>query len=119
MDKADLDYLKGLLLSAQQKLKQEPFVVPAREHRDLHMHIMYKIDNLFVIGLLETYWDVYERLGMSVSTELSYHEKVWHYHERIVEAIGMRDFNLSYQLLREHMELLNERTRPTLIQSFE
>ncbi len=115
----DIRCLKKLLLTAQQKLKREPFVVPVSEHRQLHMRIISKIENVFVVGLLETYWDLYEELGLSISDELAYHQKVWQYHERIIDAISVRDFNLSYQLLREHMNLLTYKTRPNLIQSFE
>lgn len=119
LQEKDLKYLRELILKAKTKLKAVPFEQPVAEHKALHMTIFANIENVFVTGILETYWQLYDQLGLSLSNELGYHEKVWSYHERIVDAISVHDINLSYNLLREHMELLNNKSRPSLIQSFE
>ena len=58
---------------------------------------MYKkLNNIFVTGILEAYWQAYEDVGLDVYTDLQYLEQVWTYHQKTVEAIASGE--LDYRL---------------------
>ena len=105
---SELDCLKGLIQQAQRKLESTPPQLPHQEHRDLHLTIYGKLDNVFVVGLLEAYWDAYEAVGLSQYTELSYLKSVWRYHAMIVDALIEGDVDKGYRLLLEHMDLIKD-----------
>ncbi len=89
-------------------MASNPPQLPHQEHRDLHLTIYGKLDNVFVVGLLEAYWDAYEAIGLSRYTELSHLKSVWHYHAQIVDALEAGDVNQGYRLLLEHMDLIKD-----------
>jgi DNA-binding FadR family transcriptional regulator len=115
----DYQMLRSLVSRAQVKLKGEPIQIPHYEHRELHLTIYRRLDNPFVLGLLESYWDMYEAVGLDVYTDITYLERVWYYHQQIVEAICAGDITSGYQALVEHMELLVQRSKPVSYQKFE
>jgi DNA-binding FadR family transcriptional regulator len=105
----DLSFLKSLVNKAWTKLNGKPVQIPHNEHRQLHITIYKKLDNEFVNGLLEAYWDAYETIGLNVYADLSYLQKVWQFHHEMVDAIVTKDFDLGYQKLIEHADLINQR----------
>ena len=106
-DKAEL---QELLDRAKQKLNGSPIQVPHEEHRKLHMVIYQRLENPFVTGLLEAYWDAYEAVGLNVFTGgLSYLEEVWEYHTQMIEAICNDNYEAGYQALIQHTDLLYNR----------
>jgi len=107
----DLIFLKSLITKAWTKLNGQPVQIPHIEHRLLHISIYRKLDNEFVNGLLEAYWDAYETIGLNVYTDLSYMQKVWQYHHEMVDAIINKEYDLGYQKLVEHADLINQRPR--------
>lgn len=109
LDTADVVYLQELITQAQEKLNRTPIVVPSTEHRQLHLTLFGKLDNPFVLGVLETYWDAYDAFGLNLYAELDYHKQVWDYHQRIVDALGAGEIERSRALLVEHMGLLRHR----------
>jgi DNA-binding FadR family transcriptional regulator len=115
----DHQLLRDLVVRAYQKLRGHPVQIPHSEHRELHLSIYRRLDNPFVIGILDTYWELYEAVGLAVYTDYSYLEKVWQYHERMVEAICAGNFAAGYQALNEHVDLLYQRSRPVSRQKFE
>jgi len=68
----DLEILKSLIKQAWSKLNGYPVQIPHAEHRELHLTIYKNLENEFVNGLLEAYWDAYETIGLNVYTDLSY-----------------------------------------------
>lgn len=108
LDGSDLSHLKELVSRAWKKLESSPPRLPHIEHRDLHLAIYGKIENVFVVGLLEAYWDAYEAVGYSQYTELAYLKSVWQFHNEIVEALEQKDYETGYQLLLKHMELIQD-----------
>jgi len=102
-DKQDL---RDLVDSAWAKLHADPIRLPQQEHRDLHLAIFKNLENVFVQGILECYWDAYEEVGLARYEGLDYLEKVWDYHRRIVNAICANEVALGHQLLKEHMDLI-------------
>ena len=105
----DLEELASLISHAWKKLHGAPIQIPQEEHRQLHLLIYRRLNNPFVLGILEAYWDAYEAVGLNVYADYSYLEKVWEYHEAMVEAICRKDFKAGYQALAEHTDLIYHR----------
>jgi len=107
---ADKLELQSLIARAKEKLHGNPIQIPHEEHRKLHLVIYRRLENPFVTGLLEAYWDAYEAVGLNVFTGgLSYLEEVWEYHTQMVEAICNNDYEAGYQALIQHTDLLYHR----------
>ena len=53
----DKEELQDLLVRAKEKLNGESIQIPHEEHRKLHMVIYQRLENPFVTGLLEAYWE--------------------------------------------------------------
>jgi DNA-binding FadR family transcriptional regulator len=102
----DKEHLCSLVASAWKKLRGDPIHLPNGEHRDLHLTLFSRLDNPFVQGILEAYWQAYEASEMTRFASYAYWVEVWTYHERIVDAIDRNDFALGRQLLVEHFSLL-------------
>jgi len=105
----DKRQLQQLIDQAWQKLRGTPVQIPHFEHRELHLAIYSGVENAFVRGLLESYWDAYEAVGLNVYTDLSYLQMVWTYHEDMVRAITSGDFDAGYRVVVEHAGLLQDR----------
>jgi DNA-binding FadR family transcriptional regulator len=105
----DREELRSLVCAAWDKLNQVRVQIPYQEHRALHLTIFQRLNNPFVLGLLEAYWDAYEFVELNTYADYSYMKKVWHYHDRIVQAICQQEYTLGKQLLIEHMQLLSSR----------
>jgi DNA-binding FadR family transcriptional regulator len=101
--------LKNLVASARSKLTGYPVKIPHAEHRALHLLIYSRLNNPFVTGILEAYWDVYESIGLAVYADLSYLTMVWNYHGKMVDAICSGDYEAGYQALIEHVQLITQR----------
>jgi DNA-binding FadR family transcriptional regulator len=101
--------LQDLLDRAWDQLRGVPVQIPHSEHRQLHLTIYSRLENPFVQGILESYWDAYERVGLNVYTDYSYLEKVWRYHQEMVEAILEGDYEAGHRALIEHIGILQDR----------
>jgi DNA-binding FadR family transcriptional regulator len=109
LSEEDVNNLQQIITTAFSKLSADPIQIPHGEHRQLHMTIYSRLENDFVLGILEAYWDIYEAVGLSVYEDQKYLERVWTYHQQMVEAIGQGDFLSGYQALIAHMDLLFQR----------
>lgn len=106
-DKAEL---RALIQRAREKLNRSPVQVPHEEHRSLHLLIYRRLENPFVTGLLEAYWDAYEGVGLNVfAGGLEYLQEVWKYHELMVESICNGDYQAGREALVQHIDLLYHR----------
>jgi DNA-binding FadR family transcriptional regulator len=112
LTEADMEHLRGLVALAFAKLDQPRIQIPYAEHRELHLTIFRRLNNPYVVGLLEAYWDAYEAVELNTYADYHYLREVWEYHGRIVEAICTGDVALGKQLLIEHMQLLSKRGIP-------
>ena len=108
----DYETLRKLVAQAWEKLRGFPIRIPQLEHRQLHLLIYQRLDNPFVTGLLEAFWDAYEAIGLNLYNDYSYLEQVWQYHERMVEAICKGDLEAGFQALIEHKTFLKNRSSP-------
>jgi len=102
--------LRALVKRAMEKLHSNPIQVPHEEHRNLHLLIYRRLENPFVTGILEAYWDAYEAVGLNVFVgDLQYLMEVWQYHHQITEAICNGDYKSGYEALVAHTDLLYQR----------
>lgn len=105
----DIEQLIEIVKIAGRKLKSDRIQIPHEEHRQLHLTIYSRLGNAFVQGILESYWDIYEAVGLSVYEDRKYLERVWTYHQQMVDSITSNDFLSGYQALIAHMDLLFQR----------
>ncbi len=109
LTKKDMQELMNLTLLAQKKLHDYPVQIPHLEHRKYHMLIYKRLNNVFLNGLLECYWDTYEMVGLNVYTDLAYQDSVWDYHQEIVRLIIDGQIEKAHQLMLEHIKLIYRR----------
>jgi DNA-binding FadR family transcriptional regulator len=107
----DLRHLERLVAKAWERLRGEPIQIPHAEHRELHLAIYSRLNNPFVRGILEAYWEAYETAGLNVYSDYAYLHEVWSYHERVVTGIVNGDFDDAYAALVEHTGLVRNRPR--------
>jgi DNA-binding FadR family transcriptional regulator len=106
----DKEELQALVARAWHKLRRTPIQVPHEEHRNLHLLIYSRLDNPFVTGILEAYWDAYEAMRLNMLTGgYDYLQEVWQYHQKMVEAICDNDMKAGYDALITHTDLLYHR----------
>jgi DNA-binding FadR family transcriptional regulator len=107
---ADKQELQALVARAWEKLRDTPVQVPHEEHRALHLKIYSRLENPFVTGILEAYWDAYEAVGLNVfAGGYEYLQEVWQYHQQMVDAICNGNYEAGYQALVAHTDLLYHR----------
>ena len=106
----DKEELQMLVTRAWDKLRRTPIQVPHEEHRSLHLLIYSRLENPFVTGILEAYWDAYEAMRLNMFTGgYDYLQEVWQHHQKMVEAICNNDFKAGYEALVAHTDLLYQR----------
>ena len=105
----DKQRLQILIERAWVMLQGNPIQIPHQEHRDLHLTIYSRLNNPLVTDLLEVYWDAYETVGLNVYSDYKYLERVWSYHQEMVEAILDDDYDTGYRALVEHVGMLHYR----------
>ncbi len=108
LTEADHKQLSALIAAAWDKLEGVPPRIPHAEHRALHLTIFSRLNNPFVRGILEAYWDAYEAEGLSVYSDYDYLHEVWQYHDGIVKAIIAGDQDEAYRLLVQHTKLIQK-----------
>lgn len=110
LTEADKQELQNLVARAWEKLRGTPVQVPHEEHCLLHLKIYSRLDNPFVTGILEAYWEAYEAVGLNVfAGGYEYLQEVWRYHQKMVESICTGDFEAGYEALVAHTDLLYQR----------
>ena len=109
LTETDLAKLDDLIESAWEKLRGDPIRLPHSEHRELHLTIFSHLENAFVIGILEAYWDAYEGVGLNQYAGLDYLEEVWRCHHKMVEAFHSQDFEGGKRIMVEHFDLMSQR----------
>ena len=101
--------LQKLIDQAWERLRGTPIQIPQFEHRQLHLTIYKRLDNPFVSGILEAYWEAYEAVGLNLYAGYQYLEEVWTYHQQMVDSICSGDLDAGYQALVEHTDLIRHR----------
>jgi DNA-binding FadR family transcriptional regulator len=102
--------LQNTITRAFNKLSGNPVQVPHEEHRRLHLLIYSRLNNPFVTGLLEAYWDAYEAVGLNMyAGGMDYLEEVWGYHKTMVQSICNGNYTAGRKALITHIDLLANR----------
>jgi DNA-binding FadR family transcriptional regulator len=109
LSQEDLCAIQKLVDAAFEKLNGDPVRIPHEEHRDYHLAFYSKQENIFLTGLLEAYWDVYEQMGLNLYADLNYLKNIWEYHKKILDLSLEGRFKDAYHLLGKHMEFIYER----------
>lgn len=110
------DAMRAYLERARAKLDGNPIRIPNEEHRAFHLTVFKHLNNPFVMGILEAYWDAYEAVELNRYADYHYLRAVWDYHEQILDAICAGDYDHARQLFIEHTELIHHQPR---MQAFE
>lgn len=106
----DKEELQSLVTRAWDKLRRAQIQVPHEEHRNLHLLIYKRLENPFVTGILEAYWEAYEAVGLNVfAGDYAYLQEVWKYHQQMVESICSGNYKAGYEALVTHTDLLYHR----------
>lgn len=106
----DRHQLQTIMEGAWAKLNGVPIQIPHNEHRQLHTIIFSRLENPFVYGILESYWEAYEALGLAVYADYAYLKQVWTYHQQMVDSINKFDYEAGYRALVAHKDLLFHRS---------
>jgi DNA-binding FadR family transcriptional regulator len=107
----DKQVMRDCLNKARAKLNGKPVRIPNEEHRAFHLAVFKRLDNPFVMGILEAYWDAYNAVELNRYSDYSYLQQVWSYHEAIFEAICQGDYERGKHLLIEHTNLIRFQPR--------
>ena len=107
----DIAAMKACLDQAQKKLNHEWIQIPYAEHREFHLRIFRHLQNPFVLGILEAYWDAYEAVELNLYADYDYLQRVWNYHGRIYDEICKGDFDAARVAFIEHTQLLRYQPR--------
>lgn len=102
----DFETLHRLIEQAWAKLRGSHIIIPHTEHRALHSTIFSRLENPFVRGMLDAYWEAYEAVEHNRYAELSYLEDVWQYHQKMVEQLEAGEIEASLQTFLDHTNLL-------------
>jgi DNA-binding FadR family transcriptional regulator len=106
----DKEELEAIVKRAWEKLRRTPIQVPHEEHRNMHLLIYSRLDNPFVTGILEAYWEAYEAVGLNVfAGGYDYLQEVWRYHQVMIESICNGNYKAGYESLVAHTDLLYHR----------
>ena len=119
LTQADTADLLDQVAQAFQKINQKPVLVPSEEHRIFHLTIFRHLKNPIVSSLLETYWDLYRDSSWIYSMDQGYLQEVWRQHEKIAKALEAREFEVGYNLMVAHMDLVQQVKKTERGQRFE
>jgi DNA-binding FadR family transcriptional regulator len=108
---ADLADMRACVTAAQSKLNGKPVRIPTSEHREFHLIVFRRLENPFVMGILESYWDAYEAVELNRYADYDYLQTVWDYHARILDAIETGDFETAREIFIEHTRLIRHQPR--------
>jgi DNA-binding FadR family transcriptional regulator len=106
MQPEDFDQMRACIVRAHEKLESQHIRIPNEEHRTFHLTQFKRLDNPFVMGILEAYWDAYEAVEVTRYASFSYLQTVWAYHARILDALCAGETEAAKQLFVEHTRLI-------------
>jgi len=119
LTKKDVGYLNEIIESAFRKINNQPVVIPIEEHKEFHLSIYRSLNNSFLNSLLEAYWQIYQETDVRVYSDKTYLESIWAYHRKVQQAIASKEYDLGYQALMTHFEIVRTQRKAELKQRFE
>lgn len=103
----DQEVMLACVQDARRKLTSDWVRIPHTEHRTFHLTMFNRLENPFVVGLLEAYWDAYNAVNLSTYTDYQYLQTVWDYHDRTINAICEKDFDTAKAIFVEHTTFID------------
>ncbi len=119
LTKKDVGYLNEIIESAFRKINNQPVVIPIEEHKEFHLSLYRPLNNSFLNSLLEAYWQIYQETDVRVYSDKTYLESIWAYHRKVQQAIASKEYDLGYQALMTHFEIVRTQRKAELKQRFE
>lgn len=119
LTKKDVDYLAEIIDIAFRKINSRPVIIPIEEHKEFHLAIYRPFGNSFLQSILDAYWNISLETGIHNLTDKAYLLSVWTYHQKMQQAISMKEYDLGYQALMTHFELVRTQRKAELKQRFE
>lgn len=119
LTKKDVGYLNEIIESAFRKINNQPVVIPIEEHKEFHLSIYRSLNNSFLNSMLEAYWQIYQETDVRVYSDKTYLESIWAYHRKVQQAIASKEYDLGYQALMTHFEIVRTQRKAELKQRFE
>ncbi len=119
LTKQEITKLHSIVDAAYKKIRMVPVQLPEEEHQDFHLLIYSRLENPVVMSILETYWDLYRQSDYSYYINQDYLETVWSFHQQMVEALASREFDKGFEVMKNHLELVQQRKKAELNQRFE
>ncbi|NLC29079.1 MAG: FadR family transcriptional regulator [Chloroflexi bacterium] len=119
LTKKDVGYLNEIIESAFRKINNQPVVIPIEEHKEFHLSIYRSLNNSFLNSLLEAYWQIYQETDVRVYSDKTYLESIWAYHRKVQQAIASKEYDLGYQALMTHFEIVRTQRKAELKEGFE
>jgi len=105
----EIEALMQIAQNAMNQLEGDPIKIPHDEHKKFHLKIYKNLKNVFINGIMEAYWDMYEIVGLNTYADITYLQKVWKYHLAIAQAIADNEIKKAYRLLEDHIALIDTR----------
>jgi len=119
LSKKDVEYLAEIIDAAFSKINGDPVTIPVEEHKEFHLSIYRPLNNSFLLGILESYWNISQESGIHNLIDKNYLQNVWTYHRKIQQAIATKEYDLGFQALKTHFELVRTQRKAELKQRFE
>jgi len=119
LTKKDVDYLAEIVDIAFKKINNRPVIIPIEEHKEFHLAIYRPLGNSFLQSIMESYWNISIETGIHNLTDKTYLQNVWTYHQKMQQAIATKEYDLGYQALITHFELVRTQRKAELKQRFE
>lgn len=107
----DKQMMRDCVERAREHLSGQWIRIPHKEHRDFHLTVFKRLENPFVLGLLEAYWDAYDAVQLNTYADYAYHQSVWDYHEQILDFIVVGNYDAALTAFVEHTQLLRHQPR--------
>ena len=115
----DVEHLEGIVDTAYQKINNHPVILPLEEHKEFHLTIYRPLKNNYLNNLMEAYWELNSETDYHTYSDVNTLQNVWAYHRKIQQAIAAREFDLGFEALKTHYELVRTKNKATLINRFE
>lgn len=119
LGRKEIEQLGQIIDSAFAKIKNRPMIIPIDEHKDFHLTIYKPLNNTFLQSLLESFWTLFQSSENRLYSDQNSLENVWGYHKKIYNAIVSKEYEMGYDALFTHFDLVRTNKKAELKQRFE
>jgi DNA-binding FadR family transcriptional regulator len=119
LGREEVEQLGHIIDSAFHKIHNRPIIIPVEEHRDFHLTIYRPLNNTFLQSLLESFWTLFQDSENRLYSDQISLETVWDYHKKIFKAIDSKEYEMGYDALLTHFDIVRTSKKAELKQRFE